>query len=253
MRDLLHDLDQGLRRGGIVTIASHEARRRRAGARGGGAVWALLAALCAVMLVSAPVGAQHTEPVTPPAHGAPATEPAHGEEAAHAPSIMQVNPGLMIWTVVTFVILLTVLRFTAWKPLQASLDARERRIRDAVEGAERARQESEALLEQHRRMLDSAKDEARKIIEEGKADGLRLRHEITAQARTEVDEHKARARRELELATDQAKKELWEHATRLSTELAERIVQRSLGADDHRRLVEGVLEEYRTEAARSAD
>jgi F-type H+-transporting ATPase subunit b len=158
---------------------------------------------------------------------------------------MQVNPGLMVWTVVTFVALLAVLRFTAWKPLLASLDARERRIREAVEGAERARAQSEDLLAEHRRMLETAKEEAHKIIEEGKADGLKLRHEIAAQARAEAEEFKARARRELELATDQARKELWVEATRLSTDLAEKILARSLGEADRRRFVERALEEIR--------
>lgn len=169
-----------------------------------------------------------------------------GAPAEHAPSIMQVDPGLMIWTVVTFVVLLVVLRFTAWKPLQASLEARERRIRDAVEGAERARAESEQLLQRHHQMLDAAKDEARHIIEEGKADGLKLKHEITAQARAEAEEFKLRAKREIELAAEQAKHDLWAHATQLSTDLAARILSRSLTEADHRHLVEQVLEEYRT-------
>jgi F-type H+-transporting ATPase subunit b len=187
--------------------------------------------------------AQHTEP---PAHATDAASAGHA-----APSIMQVNPGLMIWTVVTFVGLLVVLRFTAWGPLQKSLDAREKRIRDAVEGAERARAESEALLAKHQKMLDEAKDEARKIIEEGKNDGLRLKHDILQQARVEADENRVRALRELELAKDQAQKDLWEFATNLSTELAEKILKRALDSQDQKRLVEDVLQEYRTLAARS--
>jgi F-type H+-transporting ATPase subunit b len=210
----------------------------------------------ATALVTAPALAQHAEPATPhgstDTHATTGTADAHAADAASHPSIMQVDPGLMIWTVVTFVAVLVVLRFTAWKPLQASLAAREKRIRDAVEGAERARRDSEELLARHQMLLDEAKDEARKIIDEGKADGLRLKHELAAQARTESEEMKARARRDLELATEQAKKELWEHATMLSTELAERIVKRSLGADDQRRLVTEVLEEYRATAARSS-
>jgi F-type H+-transporting ATPase subunit b len=160
---------------------------------------------------------------------------------------MNVDPGLMVWTVITFVVLLVVLRFTAWKPLLASLDARERRIREAVEGAERARQESEALLVRHREMLDKAMDEAHQIIEEGKADGLRLKHEITAQARVEAEELRARSLKEIDLATDQAKKELFVQASQLSVDLAERILRRSLDSADQRKLIERVLEEYRSE------
>ena len=177
-----------------------------------------------------------------------ATSPEHGTAAAESqPSIMNVDPGLMVWTIVTFVALVVALRFTAWKPLLASLEARERRIREAVEGAERARHESEALLARHHELLDEAKTEAHKIIEEGKADGLRLREELTAHARLEAEEFKTRARRELELATDQAKQELFVHATQLSVDLAERILRRTLEAPDQRRIVESVVEEFRSQ------
>ena len=217
-----------------------------------GSRWRRVMALVVVVLALAagPAAAQHADPATPADPHATGAD-AHAADAAAHPSIMQVDPGLMIWTVVTFVVLMIVLRFTAWKPLQASLDAREKRIRDAVEGAERARRDSEELLARHQQMLDAAKDDARKIIEEGKADGLRLKHELTAQARVESEEMKARARRDLELATEQAKKELWAEATMMSTELAERIVRRSLGSDDQRRLVDEVLSEYRAEASRT--
>jgi len=182
-------------------------------------------------------------------HGEGGAEPA--ADAAH-PSIMNVDPGLMIWTVVTFVALMIVLRFTAWGPLQKSLEAREKRIQDAVEGAEKARLESEALVARHRKMIDEAMQDAHKIIDEGKADGLRLKHEIMTQARTEAEEHKARALREVELATDQAKKELWGEATKLSTELAEKILRRTLDSADQRRLIEDVLQEYRTTGAQGS-
>lgn len=182
-------------------------------------------------------------------HGEAAVEA--GAEAAH-PSIMNVNPGLMIWTVVTFLALLAVLRFTAWGPLQKSLDAREQRIRNAVEGAEKARRESEELLARHRAMIDDAMQEAHKIIDEGKADGLRLKHEIMSQARVESEAHKARALRELELATDQAKKELWGEATKLSTELAEKILRRTLDGADQRRMIEEVLQQYRATGAQGS-
>jgi F-type H+-transporting ATPase subunit b len=180
-------------------------------------------------------------------------EPAVPGGGAEHPSIMQVEPGLMIWTIVTFIALLVLLRFTAWGPLQKSLDAREKRIRDAVEGAERARRDSEELLERHRKMIDDATQEAAKIIDEGKADGLRLKHELNHQARAEAEEMRTRVRRELDLATDQAKKELWDHATQLSTELAERILERTLNSADEGRLIAQVVKDYRSVGAKAGN
>ena len=158
---------------------------------------------------------------------------------------MNVDPGLMIWTVITFVILLVVLRFTAWKPLIAALEAREQRIREAIAQAEKAREEGEGLLARYRAQLQAAKEEAQQIIEAGKTAAERLHQEILDKARVEAEESAQRARREMDLAVEQAKKELWEEATRLSTLLAEKILERHLDDKDHRRLVEQVLEELR--------
>jgi len=181
----------------------------------------------------------------------------HGEadhgEAAHGGSIMDVDPGLMIWTVITFVALLVVLRFTAWKPLIAALEAREQRIREAVEQAERSRLEGEKLLQQHQQKLEAAAAEAHQIIDEGKADALRLHKEITDKAQEEAEEFKVRARREMDLAVDQAKKELWEETTRLSTLLAEKILQRNLNAQDQKRLLEEVLDEFGSTSSGTRD
>ena len=241
----------GTRRGGAVIRFRILQGASRSQARALLSVLAVIAALATggdslvSTIVPPPAWAQHEEP---PAGGA-----GHGaadlatEAAGHKPSIMDVNPGLMVWTVVTFIALLVVLRFTAWKPLLASLDARERRIREAVEGAERARGESENLLARHRQMLEEAKEEAHHIIDEGKQDGIKLREEITAQARAEAEEVRRRSLREIELATDQAKKDLFVHASQLSVDLAERILRRTMDEADQRRLVDLVLEEYRAQ------
>lgn len=190
----------------------------------------------------------------PPAHTEHA-DTEHADEAAHdsGGGLMDVNPGLMIWTLVTFVVLLVVLRMTAWKPLIGALEAREKKIRDAVQLAEKTRQESEALMVRHEEQLEAARVEAHKIIEEGKADALRLKDDIVKQARSEAEETKSRALREVELAADTAKKELWDETTRLSTLLAERILRRSLSDVDDRRLIEQVFDEFRTVRPSSGD
>jgi F-type H+-transporting ATPase subunit b len=201
--------------------------------------------LCAGVLLGIgliqPIWADQTTPATP----APET---HAADAAHegsAPNILDVDPGLMFWTAVTFVILLVILRATAWKPLIGALDAREQRIRDSIDNADRIKQEAEGVLQRYEAMLDTAKSEAQQIIDEGKSDALALKRDMIAQARNEAEEFKARARREVDLAADAAKKELWDEASRLSTLLAQRILERNVDSNDHRRLVEQVLNEFR--------
>jgi F-type H+-transporting ATPase subunit b len=207
----------------------------------------------AAVLVAAPVGAQHGDDPQPGHAESTGSGPAEAAAPESGGGLMDVNPGLMIWTLVTFVALLTVLRFTAWKPLIGALEAREQRIREAVEQAEKTRRESEALMARHEQQLEAARVEAHQIIDEGKADALRVKDDIVKQARHEAEEGKARALREVQLAADTAKKELWEEATRLSTLLAERILRRSLNDDDDRRLVEQVFDEFRSVRQSSGD
>jgi F-type H+-transporting ATPase subunit b len=172
----------------------------------------------------------------------------HATEAAHeSPNLFSVDPGLMIWTIVTFLIVLIVLRVTAWKPLVASLAERERNISGAIADAQRIKSEAEALLAKYETMLDRAKDEARSILDEARKDGVAVQEEIRAKATQEAEEFKARAHKEIDLAKDSALKEIWDLAGSLSTELATRVLGRTLNSDDQQRLVRELIHDMRNE------
>ena len=172
----------------------------------------------------------------------------HGAEAAHAsPSLFSVDPGLLIWTIVTFLVVLVVLRFTAWKPLVDSLSERQRSIEGAIEEARKIKNEAEGLLAKYQQTLASAKDEARAIVEESRADGRRVQEEIRATAQREAAEFKERAAREIELQKDAALAEIWTLAADLSTDLAGRILGRRLDGTDQDRLVKELVEQMRGE------
>ena len=181
-----------------------------------------------------------------------ADETAHGDAAAHAeggsaPNIMNVDPGLMLWTVVTFVLLLVVLRLTAWKPLMGALEAREQRIRGTIEDADRVKGEADELIARYQNMLNEAKSEAQAIIDEGKADALKVKQTIVDETRREAEASKERAKREIALATDEARKQLWAETSKLSTLLAGKILQRNLNEADQQRLIEAFMKDYSKE------
>ena len=83
--------------------------------------------------------------------------------------LLKVDPGLFLWTVITFLVLLLILWKAAWKPIVEALDARAEKVRGDIETAEKSRLETEKLLSQHKEMMDKAKDEAAQIISEGKS------------------------------------------------------------------------------------
>ena len=83
-------------------------------------------------------------------------------------TLLDVNPGLIIWTLVTFVALLLILKKVAWKPILTALDQRENAIKESLEKAEKAKDEAQKILNENQASLAKAEDESRKIIEQSR-------------------------------------------------------------------------------------
>ena len=89
-------------------------------------------------------------------------------------SLLDVNPGLIIWTILTFLILLVILKKVAWKPILTALDNREKEIEDSLNRAEQAKEEAQKILEENQATLSKAEEESKKIIDQSRvyADNL---------------------------------------------------------------------------------
>src|SRR5512135_2958599 len=96
--------------------------------------------------------------------------------------MFDINPGLILWTIITFVVVLVILRRSAWKTLLAALTAREEKIRTSLEQAEHAQQEAARLLEENRKQLALADEQSQRIIRDGRDLGERLKAEILEKA-----------------------------------------------------------------------
>ena len=157
--------------------------------------------------------------------------------------LIQVTPGLMIWTIVCFLITFYVLRKYAFGPIQSMIDTRRERIQNALDEADNARQEARNLLEQHRQLIGEAKGEAEEILSEARrvADAQRER------VREETEEDRQRrleeTRRQIEQATTQALGQIRNEVGKLSLAAAEKITRKSLTDDDQQRLIDEALAE----------
>ena len=100
--------------------------------------------------------------------------------------MLNIEPGLLIWTIITFIVLLVVLRKVAWKPLLTALEQREDTIRNSLEEAQQARREAEQILAENQRILAEATRESVRIIEQGRVEAERLRTSITEQTQIEA-------------------------------------------------------------------
>ena len=158
-------------------------------------------------------------------------------------ALIQVTPGLMIWTIICFLVVLFVLKRFAFAPIQKMIDERRERIRQAIDEADHAREEARNLLEEHRKLIGQAKSEAEEILAEarkiGDAQRERVREETEADRQRRLEE----TRRQIDQATHNALNEIRTEVGKLSVAAAEKITRKSLTDADQQRLIDEALAE----------
>lgn len=159
--------------------------------------------------------------------------------------LVQVDPGLFIWTIITFLVLLTLLAKFAWRPLLRSLEARQETIRKSLADAEKARQELERLNQESSQIIRQARVESESIIGASRADAERLRGELREKARAEADGILKNAERQIQLETARALQQIRHEAADLSVAIASKLIQRNLTKEDNEKLIEDALKQLR--------
>lgn len=152
--------------------------------------------------------------------------------------MFKAEPGLIIWTLISFFLLLILLAKMAYPHILKGLKKREETIQQQLEEARKTKQMAESLLEDYKRQLAEARSEAQKIINEGKSLGENMRKEIVQKAQEESNQIVKRAQEEIELQKQKAILELQEKIADLSIMAATKIINKSLNTEDNRRLVE---------------
>ncbi len=157
--------------------------------------------------------------------------------------LLQIEPGLIIWTIVTFVLLLVVLRAVAWKPLLTMLSERETRIQDALEQADKARQAAEAAAEENQAAMANAQAQAQQAIAEGRAAADRVAQEVRQRAESEARQMLEQAQRTIQQERDQAIQALRNQVAELAVLAAGKILDENLDESRNRRLVDQFIDE----------
>jgi F-type H+-transporting ATPase subunit b len=156
--------------------------------------------------------------------------------------LIEVVPGLMIWTLICFAIAFFVLRKYAFGPIQKTIDDRRERIRQAVEEADNARKEARQLLEQNRAILAQARSESADILAETRkvADAQieRAKKEAEADRQRRLED----TRKQIEAETVRAIGQIRSEVADLTIEATERVVGKVLDAEDQRRLVQEAVQ-----------
>lgn len=153
------------------------------------------------------------------------------------------DPGLSVWTIVVFALVLFVLGKFAWGPILGQVQDRESSIQRSIDEAREMHQEAETLLEEHRKQLADARRQAQEIVSEGREVGERLRREIESKAREEADAILERARAEIGRERDRAMETIRTESVDLALAAAGRILGEKLDAEADRALIQRYLEE----------
>jgi len=157
-------------------------------------------------------------------------------------SLMAVHPGTLIWTIIIFVVLLLVLGKLLWKPVLKAVGEREKRIRDALDRADKAQAEAEQALEQQKQVLDEQRREASAFLARAKEEAQEAGNELLQKARQEAGELVERSRRQIEEEKTRALAELRTQAVDLAIQAAGHLLSKTLDEESHRRIVQEYID-----------
>jgi F-type H+-transporting ATPase subunit b len=157
--------------------------------------------------------------------------------------LIKVVPGLMIWTIVCFLITLFVLKKYAFGPIQSMLDERRDRIRRAIEEAEKARAEARSLLEEHRALIAQARGQGEQILAEARKVSDAQRQRVKEE--TEVDRQRRleETKRQIEAETHRALQQIRSEVAELTLIATTKVTGKVLDDADHRRLIDDAIQD----------
>lgn len=160
--------------------------------------------------------------------------------------LVQPDPGLFIWTILTFLVLVTLLARFAWRPLLQALERRQAAIAKSLEDAQHARQELERLNRESAQMMQQARVEAEAIVSRSRSDAEVLREELKQKSRAEAAAIVKNAERQIQLETARAVQQIRSEAIDLSVAMASKILRRQVSKADHEGLIEETLKQVET-------
>jgi len=171
----------------------------------------------------------------------------HGSDAAAAAgtpekvNLLSLKGGLMFWTLVIFLLLFGILAKLVFPKILAAVEAREKALEDAIEGAKRDREEASRILSEQQRQIEAARGDAQKLIVEGRQIGEKLRADMIEETQQQQQAMLERARREIETEKQRAISEMRREAIELAIAGAGKVIEKNLDDQSNRKIVETFL------------
>jgi F-type H+-transporting ATPase subunit b len=157
--------------------------------------------------------------------------------------LVQPDPGLFLWTILTFLVLLVLLAKFAWKPLLALLDRREEMIRQSLDDAEKAKHELQRLQQESKEILSKARVEAQSILAKSRSEAEKLKGELRQEAKVQADSILRDAEKQIQVETEKAISGIKNEVVDLSLLVASKLIKKNLSKEDNQSLIEESLKQ----------
>jgi len=167
--------------------------------------------------------------------------PLSGVDPVGANPLLQVSPGLMIWTIVVFLLTLLIMKKFVFGPVGQAIEKRRASIAASIEEAESSRDEAVRLLDEYKAKLAEARREADELRESGRREGERQKTEIVGQAQEQRERIVSDTQTQIDAQAQAAVAGIRDDVVVLALTAAEKVTKKSLSDDDHRKLVEEAL------------
>lgn len=158
-------------------------------------------------------------------------------------SLVDVNPGLIFWTAITFILLLIILKKVAWKPILNALDERETSIKESLEKAEKAKDEAQKILYENQANIAKAEDEAKKIIDQSRIYAEQLKDQMIKESKEKAQKIIDDAASEIERKKDETFNELKNQIADLVVQAAEKVLRETVDKNLHRKIADKYINE----------
>ncbi len=153
-------------------------------------------------------------------------------------ALFRIDPGVVIWTWISFILVLIILGKSTWKIIIKGLNARAEKIQDDLKEAEKIRETAKKSLAAYREQIDNAKTEASSIIENARVEANRVREKIISNAREEAEANKNKIMLEIDRAKEEVTNNVRKQTVDIAVVMAETILRRNITKEDNQALID---------------
>lgn len=153
-------------------------------------------------------------------------------------ALFRIDPGVVIWTWIAFILVLIVLGKSTWKIIIKGLNARAEKIQDDLKEAEKIRETAKKSLAAYREQVDNAKSEANSIIENARVEAGRVRETIIRAAREEAEANKNKIMLEIDREKEEVTNDMRKQTVDIAVVMAEKILKRNITKEDNQALID---------------